>query len=123
VPAVEVVYYREGGRVPMDEWLAQLRPEARDVCIAHLRLLQRKGFELRRPLADFLADDIYELRAKWRGINYRILYFFHGCQAIVGSHGLMKQRASAPESEMRRAIERMTRFKTNPAAHVSIVEL
>ena len=107
----------------MDEWLAQLPPEAGDVCLAHLRLLQRKGFELRRPLADFLAYGIYELRAKWRGINYRILYFFHGRQAVVVSHGFAKQRAGVPESEMRRAIGRMTRFRADPAAHISLAEL
>jgi phage-related protein len=123
VPAVEVVYYREGDKVPMDEWLAQLPAEARGVCLAHLRLLQRKGFELRRPLADYLAEGIYELRAKWRGINYRILYFFHGRQAVVVSHGFLKQRASVPESELRRAMGRVTRFKADPAAHMSIVEL
>jgi phage-related protein len=122
MPAVGVIYYREGGEVPMDGWLAQLPAAARDVCLAHLRLLQRKGFELRRPLADFLADGIHELRVKWKGINYRMLYFFHGRQAVVVSHGFVKRRARVPESEMRRAMGRMTRFKADPAAHTSIVE-
>jgi phage-related protein len=120
VPAVEVVYFREGDKVPMERWLAQLPPESRDVCIGHLRLLQRKGFELRRPLADFLVDGIYELCAKWRGINYRILYFFHGRQAVVVSHGFVKQRCRVPESEIRRALDRMARFKADPVAHTFV---
>jgi phage-related protein len=120
VPAVTVVYYRERGRVPMVEWLAELPPDARD---AHLRLLQREGFELRRPLADLLRDGIHELWAKRRGINYRMLYFFHGRQAIVVSHGFVKPRSRVPESEIRRAIERMARFNADPMTHRSVAEI
>ena len=123
MPSDEVVYYRERGQVPMDELLAKLPPDARDACNAHLRLLQRKGFELRRPLADRLRDGIHELRAKRRGISYRMLYFFHGRQAIVVSHGFVKQRSRVPESEIRRAIERMARFKADPMTHRSVAEI
>jgi phage-related protein len=123
VPAVTVVYYREGVRVPMIEWLAKLPPDARDACNAHLRLLQREGFELRRPLAEILRDGLHELRAKRRGINYRMLYFFHGRQAIVVSHGFVKQRSRVPESEIRRAIEHMARFNADPMTHRSVVEI
>jgi hypothetical protein len=83
----------------------------------------RKGFELRRPLADLLRDGIHELRAKRRGINYRMLYFFHGRQAIVVSHGFVKQRSRVPESEIRRAIEHMARFNADPMTHRSVVEI
>ena len=41
------------------------------------------GHELRRPEADLLRDNIYELRIGLQGINYRILYFFHGKQAAL----------------------------------------
>lgn len=123
MPAVDVLYYREGGKVPMVEWLADLPLDSRDVCIAHVRWLKHKGFELRRPFADLLTSGIHELRAKRRGVNYRMLYFFHDTQTVVVSHGLVKQRSRVPESEIRRAVGRMTRFKADPANHTFVAEV
>ena len=71
------------------------------------------GHELRRPESDFLRDGIYELRVGLRGINYRMLYFFHGQAAVVLSHGLVKERA-VPPLEIGKAIERRRQFESNP---------
>jgi hypothetical protein len=71
---------------------------------------------LRRPEADYLRDDIRELRVGLRGINYRMLYFFHGRTAAVLAHGLTKERA-VPSKEIERAIERRKRFEANPKKH------
>jgi hypothetical protein len=65
------------------EWFESLPQKARLACIARIELLKARGHELRRPHADYLRDDIYELRAKHQGVNYRLLYFFHG-QGAVG---------------------------------------
>ena len=75
----DVVFYRqEDGSVPLLDWLQRLPPNARVQCIAKVELLRARGHELRRPHAEYLRDGIYELRAKARGVNYRMLYFFHG---------------------------------------------
>lgn len=58
--------------------------------------LQNLGHELRRPEADYLRDGIYELRVGLRGMNYRMLYFFHGRTAAVLGHGLVKEREVPP---------------------------
>ena len=123
MPAVTVLYYREGSRVSVVEWLAQLPPDAADVCIARVRLLRDEGCELRRPFADLLRDGIHELRAKRKGVNYRMLYFFFGRQVVVVSHGFTKQRARVPEPEIDRAVERKTRFKSDPFSHAFAVEV
>jgi phage-related protein len=115
--ALEVVYFREGSRVPMVDWLAELPLDARDVCIAYLRLLKQMGFEARRPIAGFLGEGIHELRAKRRGVNYRMLYFFHGRSTVVVSHGFVKQRRTVPRIEIQRAVECMARFEADPVAH------
>ena len=78
--------------------------------------LAELGHELRRPEADFLRDGIYELRAKHGGVNYRMLYFFHGRVAAVVSHGFAKQRAKVPEREIKPAIKRKERFEAAPKA-------
>jgi hypothetical protein len=59
---------------------------------------------LRRAEADYLRVGIYELRVSFRGINYRILHFFHGRQAIL-SHGLTKE-SEVPPGEIDFAIDR-----------------
>ena len=74
------------------------------------------GYELRRPEADLLRDGVYELRVSLQGLQYRILYFFHGTIAAVVSHGLVKERV-VPSKEIDRAIERRKRFIANPAKH------
>ena len=43
-------------------------------------MLSQLGHELRRPLADYLDQGIYELRARIGQVNYRILYFLYGQQ-------------------------------------------
>jgi putative component of toxin-antitoxin plasmid stabilization module len=73
---------------------------------------------LRRPEADFLRDGIYELRISFRGVQHRILYFFHGAVAAIVSHGLVKERI-VPPNEIDRAIERKKRYEANPSKHTS----
>jgi phage-related protein len=64
-----------------------------------------------------LRGSIHELRAAHSGVNYRILYFFHGREAVVLSHGIVKQQAAVPEREIERAIERKQAFTRNPKVH------
>ena len=59
-------------------------------------MLKQQGHELRRPIADFLRDGIYELRPSFQGVHYRILYFFSGRNVVVVSHGIVKE-AEVPE--------------------------
>ncbi|HMB04994.1 MAG TPA: type II toxin-antitoxin system RelE/ParE family toxin [Isosphaeraceae bacterium] len=102
--------------MPLADWLAALPDEARDRCLARLALLEEKGHELRRPHAENLGGDIHELRIKFHRVNYRILYFFHGRTAAVVSHGLVKER-TIPPAEIRRASDRMRKFRSNPERH------
>jgi len=74
------------------------------------------GHELRRPIADFLRDGIYELRVRHGRVNYRLLYFFHGNVAAVLSHGLTKEKR-VPPREIEKAIERKRKFEQNPQQH------
>ena len=68
--------------------------------------LEDLGHEIRRPEADLLRDGIYELRIGLQGINYRVLYFFHGKEAAVVSHGLTKERRVPPARSTRQLSER-----------------
>ncbi len=74
------------------------------------------GHELRRPEAYYLRDGIYELRATVERVNYRVLYFFVGRDAVVVSQGLTKENR-VPVEEIGLAIERKRRFAAAPQTH------
>src|ERR1039458_8738142 len=68
MPATEILVFREAnGRIPMEDWLDFLPTKARAKCLHYMRLLAASGHELRRPIADILRDEIYELRPSHRG--------------------------------------------------------
>lgn len=114
LPRTRVVFYREDdGTVPLLDWFDMLPLKAKVKCRLKIERLQELGHELRRPEADYLRDDIYELRVSLQGINYRMLYFFHGNIAAVVSHGIMKRRA-VPPKEITLALERRKKFIQDP---------
>src|SRR5437667_10268478 len=112
------LYLDDDGSVPFLEWFDGLSEKAQDKCRVRLQRLAALGHELGRPEADLLRDGIYELRVGLRGINYRMLYFFHGHIAAVISHGLVKER-QVPPVEIDRAIRRMKQFLKNPTGHTT----
>ncbi len=117
MPLTNVVFYRdENGNVPILEWLNDLPSKAQLKCIARIERLKQEGHALRRPEADFLRDKIYELRVGLQGMNYRMLYFFHGNMAAVVSHGIVKEDR-VPPKEIDKAIECLGKFARNPELH------
>jgi hypothetical protein len=116
VPRADLIFYKEGDEVPILDWLRKAPSKVQDKCFAYLGHLEAQGHELRRPVADLLRDDVYELRPSYQGVHYRILYFFSGKNVVVVSHGLKKE-AEVPAVEIRRAIERKRKFEANPKAH------
>ena len=122
MPETRVIFYREDdGTVPVLEWLDALVPKARAKCIVKMERLRDLGHELRRPEADYLRDDIYELRIGYHGVHYRILYFLHGRTAAVVSHGLAKERR-VPSREIDLAVQRKMRFERNTVRHTYAME-
>ncbi|MCA9753672.1 MAG: type II toxin-antitoxin system RelE/ParE family toxin [Gemmatimonadetes bacterium] len=118
MPKTRVVLYRtRDGRVPILDWLDGLTEKARAKCVVRVERLADLGHELRRPEADYLRDGVHELRAKHGGINYRMLYFFHGRDVVVVSHGLLKQRSDVPEGDIELALWRKRAFEEDPSAH------
>lgn len=117
MPTIPVVFYRESdGSAPVLEWLDALPAKAQDKCRIKIERLCELGHELRRPEADLLRDGIYELRIGLQGMNYRILYFFHGRTAAVLAHGLIKERV-VPSREIEVALTRKRRFEQDPERH------
>jgi phage-related protein len=110
----EVFFFREpkDGSVPLVDWLDELPFKVQAKCLERIDRLAELGHELRRPEADYLRDGIYELRASYQGVHYRILYFFSGKAVVVVSHGFTKERA-VPAREIEVAIERKRRVEAD----------
>lgn len=72
--------------------------------------------KLRRPETDYLRDGIYELRVGLRGVNDRMLYFFHGRVAAIVAHGLTKER-EVPPRDIEETIRRKRKFELDPQRH------
>lgn len=117
MPRTLVVFYKDrDGNVPVLEWLDSLPKRMQDKCVVKIERLRELGHELRRPEADLLKNGIYELRVGREGINYRILYFFHGRVAAVLAHGIVKER-EVPAKDIERALERKRLFEQDPQGH------
>jgi phage-related protein len=112
-------------KVPVLDWLRQLQRTNRKAfanCLARIRLLRAFGFELRRPHVDYLRDGIHELRAKERTVQYRILFFYHGKNAVVLAHALTKE-GTVPDKDIDRAIERKMQYEQDPNHHEASEEI
>ncbi len=116
MPEMEVLIFAEDdGSPPLLAWLDGLPPKVQDKCLVRIERLGEMGHDLRRPEADSLRDGIHELRATFRGIHYRMLYFFHGQRAVI-SHGLVKER-EVPSGEIDLAIDCWRQFENDPDKH------
>ncbi len=102
--------------------MAGLPRDARVRLAARVDLLKEQGHELRRPYADLLRDGIWELRVRVGRVNYRLLYFFHEQGVVLLAHGITKEGA-VPDVEIRRAVDRKSRFENDPGSHYAEVEL
>lgn len=119
MPRTKVVLFKEeDGTIPLKEWFDNLIPKALVKCRARLGRLAELGHELRRPEADFLRNGIYELRVGRQGMNYRMLYFFHGKNVVVVSHGLTKEDR-VPDKEIQLALRRKKVFEASPKRHAA----
>lgn len=102
-----VVYYPDArGQMPALDFLRALdRPEQQKVW-AYLSYLEEQGEGLRRPIAEYLGEKLYELRPK----QIRILYAFVGPEYAVILHAFRKKRGMVPDRDARLAQTRLAEF-------------
>ena len=115
------VFQDSGGTIPFQEWLDDLEtrePDAYAKCLALLKSLESQGYELKRPHADYLRDKVYELRFRVVKIRYRVLYFFHGRNVVVLSHGLTK-KSNVPKVDIDTAVYRKELVSNDPEKYTA----
>lgn len=117
MPTVKIVFYQdEDGRVPFHEFMDTSTKHARKQCNVKIERLHDRGNDLKRPDADYLRDGIYELRFRDGRVHHRLLYFFHGREIVIISHGIIK-KDKIPEQEIKKAIIHKQKFELNPKIH------
>ena len=112
-------FYRDERGVPVLDWMKELRAKDRKAyakCAARIRLLAQLGNDLRRPLADYMEQGIYELRIRKGRINYRMLYFFHGSHVAILVHALVKE-GEITATDLQRALNRKSAVEEDPDIH------
>ena len=131
MPMTKIQVYQDGpGKSEFLEWFAELPPlphvESADdeaannpyaKCVAILRRLQNLGCELRRPQADILRDNIWELRWRVKTVQYRILFGFIGKNSALLFLGCTKEK-EVPSKLIDKAITMRSNALKNPSKHV-----
>ncbi|HUO08583.1 MAG TPA: type II toxin-antitoxin system RelE/ParE family toxin [Phycisphaerae bacterium] len=125
MPKTYVVLYAEGGQSPFLAWVERQPPKVQDKLFDAVSRLEELGHDLRRPEAEYLGKDLYELRVKKGHVNYRPLYFFDDrkdkegkttLRRAVIAHGCTKEDAVHP-TDIALALERRKKYLANRAAH------
>ncbi len=98
------IYYfvDERGHKPVEKFIRSLPVKERAKVFAYIMELKNQGHNLRRPIADYLGNGIYELRPK----SNRIFYFFFLKDSAVLVHAMRKKTDKIPEEDLRLCLKR-----------------
>jgi len=104
----EIIFYRKSNsRCPFEQFFQSCSNKERVELAAHLEILSKIGYQAKRPLVDYLGDEIYELRIRVERKQLRVFYFFCAGNKIVITHGFVKKTRKVPIIE----IEKARRFR------------
>jgi phage-related protein len=101
---VRAIYFfvdKDGNR-PVKEFIDSLTKKEQSKAHAYFTELKKEWNNLRRPMADYLKDGIYELRPK----NNRIFYFFYLREKAILVHAIKKYVKRIPADDLRLCIKR-----------------
>ncbi|MHB1661456.1 MAG: type II toxin-antitoxin system RelE/ParE family toxin [bacterium] len=98
------IYYfmDERGRSPIREFIDELPLDEQAKVYAYTFELKKQGHNLRRPLADYVKDGIYELRPKAN----RLFYFFFLKENVVFVHAIKKKTNEIPKDDIALSLKR-----------------
>lgn len=86
----------ERGEKPVKEFIDTLPLKEQAKIMAYLDELKKQGHNLRRPMADYLSEGIYELRPR----DNRIFYFFYLRENAILLHAIRKKTDKIPQGDM-----------------------
>lgn len=120
ISQVRVVFFQdEDGNVPALQWLLVVKKRAKRITAKFHERIIELGWDMTRPHVDTQRDGIHELRVRFGGVNYRLLYAFQEQTIAVLAHGLTKERSVPPE-DIDTALRRIQAFSADPQKHTYV---
>ena len=103
------IYYfvDERGYNFVKEFIDNLPTKEQAKIFAYIAELKNQGHNLRRPLADYLGNGIYELRPK----DNRIFYFFFLKDSAVLVHAIKKKTDKISKEDLKLCLKRKSQVK------------
>lgn len=101
-------YIDDRGVSPVKKFIASLALRERAKIFAYINELKVQGHNLRRPLADYLGQGIYELRPK----HNRIFYFFFIKNSAVLVHAIRKKTDKISENDLQLCVKRKNQVES-----------
>ena len=102
----KVLFYTEGGKNPLEEFLNSLPKQAKEKTWTRIELLEEKGNQMSTQYCEKLTGSpLWELKIKSRNSAYRIFYFFSG-KLIILVHGFVKKTEDTPKGDIQLAERR-----------------
>ena len=96
------VFVDDRGESPVEDFILGLSGKEMTKVKAYLDALKREGHNLRRPMADYLGEGIYELRPR----HNRIFYFFFLRGHAVLLHAIRKKTDQIPSGDIDLCLKR-----------------
>lgn len=96
-------YEKRNGQRPVADFLDALSDEEYKRMDTQIERLEEHGPALDRPHVGYLRDKIWELRARTRRTQLRILFFRVGNRFVL-SHGFRKRSGRVRDSEIKEAV-------------------
>ena len=116
---VSIYYYIDDrGCNPVKEFIHTLPENEQAKVYAYLRELKKEGNNLRRPMADYLGEGIYELRPK----DNRIFYLFYLKSNAVLVHAIKKRTKKITRRDMQLCLKRKKQIEIEEK-HIEKIEL
>ena len=103
-------YEKDDGSRPVEEFILGLDNKMKAKTMWIIDLLEEYGPYLRWPYAEYLEDEVYELRIRQSTDITRVFYFFYNGRRIILTNGFVKKTQKTPASELKLAKDRRSRF-------------
>ena len=95
------------GNSPVKDFINSLSLKEQTKINAYMDVLKNEANNLRRPMADYIGEGIYELRPG----NHRVFYFFFLREHAVILHAIRKKTDKIPANDLDLCIKRKSEFE------------
>ena len=105
-------YEAANGQIPVKEFIEALNIKERAKVARTVDLLEEFGINLGMPYAEYVEEDLWELRVRFANNRYRIIYFLNTGQKFILLHGFIKKTQKMPKKEIKVAKQRLADYLT-----------